>query len=731
MVSSYTTNKNIEKPANGDYNNTWSTPVNSDWDIIDKAFGGTTSINAVGASGTVALTTVQYQAPIVIITGTLTANVNYQLPAGVGGFWYIFNNTSGAFSVLFSSASGGSTVTLPQGYTVGVISDGTNIGFSTTNAALISSTYANPSWITSLAASKLTGAVAVVNGGTGQTSYTDGQLLIGNSTGNTLTKATLTAGTGIAITNTAGGISIATSASGGTVTSVNASTAISGLSFTGGPVTTTGTLTLSGTLGVQGGGTGTTSLTSGAVLIGAGTSAVTSVSPSTAGNVLTSNGSAWVSQASAGGGSVTSVNASTAINGLSFTGGPVTTTGTLTLSGILGVQGGGTGITSLTSGAVLIGAGTAAVTSVSPSTAGNVLTSNGSAWVSQAPSGGGAVSSVSGSGSGISVSPTTGAVVVSNTGVTSIVAGTNVTISGATGAVTINATSSGGSGTFSANDGTVASPSIFFTSDTNTGIYRVGADTLGFAAGGVFSGAIIGTATGNLRLGYNAGPSASGSQGVYLGTRAGESVTSGINNVCVGFGAGATFTIGTGNTLVGVAAGNATTGDSNTCIGANAGAALTSGQNNIIIGANAAASSSTTSNEITLGNASMTLFRCNVTTITSLSDARDKKDIADLNAGLGFINALRPVQFTWDMRPTTGMDGEILEGRKGDPDTGFLAQDLKAAQVATGITIPGLVYDDNPEKLEAGYGKLLPVLVKAIQELSAKVEALEAQLGRS
>ena len=44
-----------------------------------------------------------------------------------------------------------------------------------------------------------------------QTSYTDGQLLIGNSTGNTLTKATLTAGNGIAITNGSGSISIATS----------------------------------------------------------------------------------------------------------------------------------------------------------------------------------------------------------------------------------------------------------------------------------------------------------------------------------------------------------------------------------------------------------------------------------------------------------------------------------------------------------------------------------------
>jgi hypothetical protein len=188
---------------------------------------------------------------------------------------------------------------------------------------------------------------------------------------------------------------------------------------------------------------------------------------------------------------------------------------------------------------------------------------------------------------------------------------------------------------------------------------------------------------------------------------------------------------GAGCTAVGYQALRATTAASNTALGNGAGFTTTSGTNVTCVGNTATASSAAASNEITLGNSSVVLLRCQVTTITSLSDARDKKDIADLDAGLGFINALRPVQFTWDMRPTTGMNGELIEGRKGDQDTGFIAQELKAAQVATGITIPGLVYDDNPEKLEAGYGKLLPVLVKAIQELSAKVEALEAQLGGS
>jgi hypothetical protein len=59
-----------------------------------------------------------------------------------------------------------------------------------------------------------TTGLGVAQGGTGQTSYTNGQLLIGNTTGNTLTKATLTAGTGISITNGTGSITISTAGGG-------------------------------------------------------------------------------------------------------------------------------------------------------------------------------------------------------------------------------------------------------------------------------------------------------------------------------------------------------------------------------------------------------------------------------------------------------------------------------------------------------------------------------------
>jgi hypothetical protein len=95
-----------------------------------------------------------------------------------------------------------------------------------------------------------TASLGVANGGTGQTTYTDGQLLIGNTTGNTLAKSTLTAGSGITITNGSGTITIAASG-GGTVSSV-AQTFTGGIvSVAGSPITTSGTLalTIAGTSG--------------------------------------------------------------------------------------------------------------------------------------------------------------------------------------------------------------------------------------------------------------------------------------------------------------------------------------------------------------------------------------------------------------------------------------------------------------------------------------------------
>ncbi|WP_395753314.1 hypothetical protein [Prosthecobacter sp.] len=72
-------------------------------------------------------------------------------------------------------------------------------------------------------------ALPVANGGTGQTTWTDGQIAIGNSTGNTLTKATLTAGSGITVTNGGGSITLSIGSSAITNTMLAGSIALSKL----------------------------------------------------------------------------------------------------------------------------------------------------------------------------------------------------------------------------------------------------------------------------------------------------------------------------------------------------------------------------------------------------------------------------------------------------------------------------------------------------------------------
>ena len=147
MVSTYTTNKSLEKPGNGDYVGTWNVPVNGDMDAIDQAFGGVTSLNA--STGSVTLIYSQYRSLFFKVSGAITANVIYTIPSGVGGQWIVYNTTTdsggGPFAITFASGGAGLSVNVPRNSIAQIISDGTNV-YSIVNSGGGSSTFSRTSF---------------------------------------------------------------------------------------------------------------------------------------------------------------------------------------------------------------------------------------------------------------------------------------------------------------------------------------------------------------------------------------------------------------------------------------------------------------------------------------------------------------------------------------------------------------------------------------------------------
>jgi hypothetical protein len=216
--------------------------------------------------------------------------------------------------------------------------------------------------------------------------------------------------------------------------------------------------------------------------------------------------------------------------------------------------------------------------------------------------------------------------------------------------------------------------------------------------------------------------------------------TTGGYNTAVGVNALRVNTTGGGNTAVGTSTlQNNTTGAGNAALGLNALQSNTTGANNTAIGSNAGVGGfginiTTQNNHFILGNSSVTDLICADTSISGHSDARDKKDIEALNfSGLAYINALIPRKFTWDMRKCVGTKKDITE-------IGFIAQEVESVQSSV-YAVPGIVstYDidyTDPETDEnivtdqklVAPARLIPILVKAIQELTVRVELLETAL---
>jgi len=225
----------------------------------------------------------------------------------------------------------------------------------------------------------------------------------------------------------------------------------------------------------------------------------------------------------------------------------------------------------------------------------------------------------------------------------------------------------------------------------------------------------------NVGIGHVAGQSVTtGRANVFLGANTANSASSCNDNVFIGFNAG-THSVAT------------TTGSANTVLGSYAHIGNAGDSNAIAIGHAVTGTSGFT----TLGNGGDDIRAAhgNVTWNT-VSDQRYKKDIVNSTAGLAFINDLTPRTFKYknlgELPETFGAyeAGSTEVFKNSTTNHGFIAQEVKAAidahsELKDGFTMWGERSDGGQELGEAA---LVPMLVKALQELSAKNDALAARI---
>ena len=217
-------------------------------------------------------------------------------------------------------------------------------------------------------------------------------------------------------------------------------------------------------------------------------------------------------------------------------------------------------------------------------------------------------------------------------------------------------------------------------------------------------------------------------------------------NVCIGYRAMYNTTTSSWRTVViGFEAGyNNNGGSYNTFVGTYAGKNYTSGGNTMCLGYNAGTANSPSGNltnqqdVICLGNNVTSQLYCNDTSISS-SDSRDKTDITEWTHGLSFINQLKPVTYRWDKRTWYGTDEEPIgtpdgSKKKAKLHLGFLAQDALAVEQSFGYASKKddmLAVNLNEDETAYGmkYERLVVPLTKAVQELSAEVDKLKAEIA--
>jgi len=292
------------------------------------------------------------------------------------------------------------------------------------------------------------------------------------------------------------------------------------------------------------------------------------------------------------------------------------------------------------------------------------------------------------------------------------------------------------------------------TGGNNVGI---GQDALRYCATGVSNTAVghqaLDACTGNNNTAFGKdalGSLTTGGHNVACGLNALVAQTTPNNNTAMGSGAGIVCTTGDKNTFIGRESGVAvTTGSNSVYVGGSAGYDVTVGGQNVIVGVNNQGGGTGSSYRTILGyglaghtNDATLLGRGSndsqlthgSTSWSAPSDVRLKEEIEDEQIGLDFINELRPVTFRWkkaedvpqEMKAHEDSEERVMNGKYNH---GFIAQEVKKVinkyDFKDGFDLWS--EDETDGRQRVGEASLIPMLVKAIQELSQEVKQLKGE----
>lgn len=283
-------------------------------------------------------------------------------------------------------------------------------------------------------------------------------------------------------------------------------------------------------------------------------------------------------------------------------------------------------------------------------------------------------------------------------------------------------------------------------------VSNYGNTSIGYQAGDLNSAGLSNTAVGAYALKENL----SNTNNTAIGTLSLRN-TKGDSNTAVGAGAMYTNVGGFNNVAIGVNSSyGATSLSYNTAIGFTALSANTLRTNCTGLGHNAQVSAD---NQVRLGDASTTTLSSSGT--ANFSDIRDKADVRDTILGLDFVNSLRAVDYKWDMREDYRADmpsplaqdaneeeidahkilmDEWLESCKfsnlvhdGSKKRiryhhGLIAQEVKSVIEESGVDFGGFqdhTVGGGDEVMTVTYTELIAPMIKAIQELTARINVLE------